>query len=188
MSHPRRTISLGHCEWMCSPECLRNCTHAHKDARYNVPRIRTNKALTLLPRVGGSNLTESSPAMTITDNTSPAGAALGTTHTRDHCPSRLNESFWMPSYCPVGVATATRRLDALVDATEVSWDGGRYATAHYFCACCGSTWTEDNWPAVFPFGPNWRQRHHEPVHWVAGVDVPHYVAGDPTRWPSAMAG
>jgi hypothetical protein len=98
-----------------------------------------------------------------------------TTHTREHCPGRLVESFWLPSYCPNGLASATGRLDALVDADEVCWDGGPYATAHYVCDCCGSTWTENHWPAVMLFGPAWRPA--DPVHWVAGVHAPRHTAG-----------
>jgi hypothetical protein len=101
-------------------------------------------------------------------------AADNTSHTRSHCPGKLAESFWLPSYCPNGLARSTRRLDALVDADEVTWDGGPYAKARYLCACCGAAWSED-WPAVFLFGPG--RRHHDPVHWVAGVDSPRYTAG-----------
>lgn len=98
------------------------------------------------------------------------------THSREHCPGKLVSSFWCPSYCPNGLATATRRLDALVDASEVSWDGGAYATAHYECACCGHRWTEDDWPIVLALGPNWHRRD-EPVRLTAGVDVPALTAG-----------
>jgi hypothetical protein len=113
---------------------------------------------------------------TVSHNTSPAGVALGTAHSRSACPGRLNESFWLPSNCPNGLATATRPLDALTDAEEVTWDGGRYATASYECQCCGTRWTQ-NWPAALALGPNWRRRHEPPVHWVAGVDSPRYTAG-----------
>jgi hypothetical protein len=97
-----------------------------------------------------------------------------TSHTRSHCPGRLAESFWLPSYCPNGLASSTRRLDALTDAEEVTWDGGPRATASYRCGCCGATWNED-WPAVMVVGPGWR--HREPVHWTAGIDAPRRTAG-----------
>lgn len=111
--------------------------------------------------------------MTTRDNTSPAGS-FRTAHDIQHCPQRLTESFWMPSYCPVGLAEVANRLDVLTDASEVSWAGGRYATAHYRCDCCGHRWSENDWPAVFLHGPNWR--HHDPGRWVAGIDAPRRTA------------
>jgi membrane-associated phospholipid phosphatase len=77
-------------------------------------------------------------------------------------------------FCPVGLRTAINRLDALVDADQVDWDGGEYATASYVCGCCGAVWTED-WPAALLLGPRWRD--HGPVRWTAGVDAPRHLAG-----------
>jgi hypothetical protein len=107
---------------------------------------------------------------TVTHNT-----ALGTGHSRARCPAKLSESFWLPSDCPRGLATATRPLDALTDAEEVTWDGGRYASARYRCQCCGAQWTQ-KWPVALALGPDWR-RHEPPVHLLAGVDAPRQTAG-----------
>jgi hypothetical protein len=110
-----------------------------------------------------------------------------TPHSRPRCPDRLAESFWLPSDCPRGLSSSSRRLDALTDAEEVTWDGGPYASARYRCQCCGTRWAQD-WPVALALGPGWRRRYEPPLRLVAGVDVPRYLAGDPTRWPSAMAG
>jgi hypothetical protein len=108
-------------------------------------------------------------------------------HDREHCPDRLAESFWLPSICPGSTMSSTSRFYQMVDAEAVEWDGiSPYQTAHYHCACCGATWTEDDvWPPLWLWGPGWRD--HEPGRWVAGVDTPGYTAGDPTRQPAAMA-
>jgi len=56
--------------------------------------------------------------------------------------------FWMPSYCPVGLPQTYDRLDVLVDAASIDWDGkSRRCTAHYRCDACGHTWSESDWPA-----------------------------------------
>jgi len=80
----------------------------------------------------------------------------------------------MLSWCPTALAAGVR---ALVDAESVEWDGGRYCTTSYWCACCGARWSEDNWPVVLLVGnenmpaarkasPGRRWRHHSTrPHW-----------------------
>jgi hypothetical protein len=108
--------------------------------------------------------------MTAIDNTS-------TTSQRRGCVGRLAESFWCFSDCP--------RCGARLDAEEICWDGGRYASATYFCACCGHRWSEDDWPLVLALGPNWWRRE-QPVHLVAGVDVRAYTGAQLQAWISAL--
>jgi hypothetical protein len=81
------------------------------------------------------------------------------------------DSLNLPSYCPVGLREVgwDQRLSVLVDATEVRYDSGPTAQAHYVCACCDHRWSED-WPLLWVFGPDWRRRREAPVRLVAGVD------------------
>jgi hypothetical protein len=110
--------------------------------------------------------------MTLQHNTSTAS------HSRDRCGGRLAESFWMPSYCPRGLAEVDwrHRLAVLTDADEVHWDGGPHVTTHYTCACCGHRWSEHGWPVVMLFGLG-SDYPEPPVRRVAGVDVARRTAG-----------
>jgi hypothetical protein len=89
-----------------------------------------------------------------------------TSYSKTRCPDRVAESFWMPS----------RHHGELLDATEVSWTGGRYAEARYHCPCCRVEWTE-RWPVLMMLGPGWRRRYEPPIHLVAGEGgVPRHLA------------
>ncbi len=73
-------------------------------------------------------------------------------HVKSICPERLTDTFWLPSYCPRSLAmNPNRRLDALVDAYEVAWDGGKYCTTRYRCPCCGTEWADECWLAWIVF-------------------------------------
>ena len=86
---------------------------------------------------------------------------------RFRCVDQIVESFWLPSY----------HHGELIDAAEVTWTGGKYATARYSCPCCRVTWTEQ-WPTLLVLGLDWRHRYDPPLHQVAGVDAPRHLVSD----------